>query len=307
MERNNIICPVTFVNNKLNDNPNLNGFFINPYATNIQMDFCHADLLDDIKDFNADNFDSESYLRFATKLKHTETRAAYDSIMAYMVMNISDLVRNILISFIQNALLPNDKANAAKILDNKSNTIADYLSGYFTDEFVTFDIEREVSGAIAEVNIADYHSIYDTEKDYQQIYLLVDSKMSSLYSMLVANIFEKFIVTHVFNALKLGGLSVLYKILHLKCYGDEPKTHPNAQTEYAFCCGIMREIMDEELVNFRSGLIMISKTVSEMIYNAPMIGHNACNLDYSVKTLVQNEVVREMLDFNGSCKSDEDV
>ena len=99
----------------------------------------------------------------------------------------------------------------------------------------------------------------------QMIYVLTDMKMSALYSILISNIFDKFIVDHVNVALTHQSLDQLYIFLHYKCFDKDPKELPNAQTEYSFCLGMMREIMDQCLINFRAALVCVSKNYSLMV------------------------------------------
>ena len=86
-----------------------------------------------------------------------------------------------------------------------------------------------------------------------------------MYSILVSSIFDKFIVDHVNVALTHQSLDELYTFLYYKCFNEEPKELPDAQLEYSFCIGMMREIMDQCLINFRAALVCVSKNFSLMV------------------------------------------
>ena len=124
------------------------------------------------------------------------------------------------------------------------------------------NIEEEVKNAISYSNLLQ---IFDDRLTVQMIYVLTDMKMSSLYSMLVSNVFDRFIVDHVNVALTHQSLDQLYTFLYYKCFNEDPKELPNAQTEYSFCLGMMREIMDQCLINFRAALVCVSKNYSLMV------------------------------------------
>lgn len=265
IKENNTICPVTFINDKIETNKDINGLFLNPYNSKMHCDQYTSAMIKEIKKQDVDN--NKLYKNWRYNVNYANNRANEVSIKTYTVTNISDLVRNTLIKFIEDVFYSRDMIGKVKNIEtgsilSQSETVGTFFGGNFASNI---NIEEEVKNSITCANIFLH---FDEKTTAQMIYVIMDMKMSALYSILVANVFDRFIVEHINVALSNQSLDQLFNFLYYKCYREDPKEIPNAQFEYSFCASIMREIMEKNLVNFRVALVSIAKNISLMIYNA---------------------------------------
>lgn len=255
------ICPVSFIDNNIVTDKDINGLFMNPYNYKIHSDqYCGA-MVSEIQRKQEDT-NSRSFKNWRYDVEQFSKRANSSVVKTYMITNISDLVRNTLIKFMEEVFVDKETFKMAEA-EGAPITQAEFIGSMFGGCFESnINIEEEVKNAIS---YSDLFQIFDDRLTAQMIYVLTDMKMSALYSILVSNVFDKFIVDHVNVALTHQSLDQLYTFLYYKCFNKDPKELPNAQLEYSFCLGMMREIMDQCLINFRAALVCVSKNISLMI------------------------------------------
>ena len=259
------ICPVSFIDNNIVTDKDINGLFTNPYNYKINSDHHYGAMVSEIQRKQEDT-NSRSFKNWRYNVEQFSERANSSVVKTYMITNISDLVRNTLITFMEEVFFDKETLKAAEAEGFKApNTQAECIGSMFGGCFESrINIEEEVKNAISYSNLLQIQ-MFDDMLTVQMIYVLTDMKMSALYSMLVSNVFDRFIVDHVNVALTHQSLDQLYTFLHYKCFNEDPKELPNAQLEYSFCLGMMREIMDQCLINFRAALVCVSKNISLMI------------------------------------------
>ena len=258
------ICPVSFIDNKIVTDKDINGLFMNPYNYKINFDQCCGAMISDIQR-NYEDKNSRAFRDWRYDINYTTERVNSMALKTYMVTNISDLVRNTLIKFMEEVFFDKETLKAAEAEGFKApSTQAEFIGSMFGGCFESkINIEDEVKNALLCSNLLQ---MFNNDRfTVQMIYVLTDMKMTALYSILISNIFDKFIVDHVNVALTHQSLDQLYTFLYYKCFNEDPKELPNAQTEYSFCLGMMREIMDQCLINFRAALVCVSKNFSLMV------------------------------------------
>ena len=258
------ICPVSFIDNNIVTDKDINGLFMNPYNYKIHSDQYFGTMVSEIQRKQEDT-NSRSFKNWRYNVEQFSERANSSVVKTYMITNISDLVRNTLITFMEEVFFNKETLKAAEAEGFKApNTQAECIGSMFGGCFESkINIEEEVKSALSYSNLL---RMFDDDRlTVQMIYVLTDMKMSALYSILVSNVFDRFIVDHVNVALTHQSLDQLYTFLHYKCFNEDPKELPNAQLEYSFCLGMMREIMDQCLINFRAALVCVSKNISLMI------------------------------------------
>ena len=258
------ICPVSFIDNNIVTDKDINGLFTNPYNYKIHSDHHYGAMVSEIQRKQEDT-NSRSFKNWRYNVEQFSERANSSVVKTYMITNISDLVRNTLITFMEEVFFNKETLKAAEAEGFKApNTQAECIGSMFGGCFESkINIEEEVKSALSYSNLL---RMFDDDRlTVQMIYVLTDMKMSALYSILVSNVFDRFIVDHVNVALTHQSLDQLYTFLHYKCFNEDPKELPNAQLEYSFCLGMMREIMDQCLINFRAALVCVSKNISLMI------------------------------------------
>lgn len=265
MKETTAICPVSFIDNKIVTDKDINGLFINPYNYKINFDQLHGTMINEIQR-NYEDKNSRSFRDWRYDIQYTTERVNSLALKTYMITNISDLVRNTLIKFMEEVFFDKETLKVAEAEGFKApNTQAECIGSMFGGCFESeINIEEEVKNALLCSNLLQMFN-NDRFITAQMIYVLTDMKMSALYSILISNIFDKFIVDHVNVALTHQSLDQLYTFLYYKCFNEDPKELPNAQIEYSFCVGMMREIMDQCLINFRAALVCVSKNYSLMV------------------------------------------
>lgn len=257
------ICPVTFIDNNIVTDKDINGLFMNPYNCKIHADQHYGAMVNDIQRKQEDP-NSRLFKDWRYNVELFSERTNSSVLKTYMITNISDLVRNTLIKFMEDVFIDKETLKKAEAEGFKApSTHAECIGSMFGGCFESnINIDDEVKNALSYCNLLQ---MFDDRLTVQMIYVLIDMKMSSLYSMLVSNVFDRFIVDHVNVALTHQSLDQLYTFLYYKCFSEDPKELPNAQYEYSFCLTMMREIMDQCLMNFRAALVCVSKNISLMI------------------------------------------
>ena len=256
------ICPVVFVGGEVKACNDINALFTNPFETKLETDKAREKAI--ISIYERSKNKNETMLWDATRIAINK-KSHYDAGMAFLVTNISDLVMNTLIAFIQDSITPAKMSIEDKETGEASSN-AMFVGGFFTDDYFNINVMDEVTNAVIASQIDACFCI--NSKEFDKIYVTMDMCMSIVYSFLVTKVFDPFIVTHVMNALtRSTGLDRLYDLLYYKCYEEEVKSLPGAQIEYAFCTSVLREIMENNLITFRTGLIMIARTAALMCVN----------------------------------------
>lgn len=253
------ICPVVFIGDKIKTCKDINSLFINPFETKLETDKAREKAIMSIYK-NCDNTDELNYWYMSRD--EINSLSNLDAIITYLITNISDLTMNTLIAFMEESF---STAKSSNKESSTSETTSESIGRFFTPDYFNIDIYKEVATAISVTNI---NLVCCSDFDFQKLYINMDMCMSRIYSYLVAKIFDPFIVRHVTNALtRNDGLDRLYDLLYYKCYSAVAETYPSTQVEYAFCTSVLREVMEKNLVGFRSGLIMIARSAALMCTN----------------------------------------
>ena len=256
------ICPIVFLGDEVKACGDINSLFVNPFETKLETDKARSNAVISIYERSKNEKDIAMWdaLRIAINRK-----SHYDAGVAFLVTNISDLVMNTLIAFIQDSIAPKKMSIDDKETGEVSSN-AIFVGSFFSDDYFNIAVRDEVTNAViaSQIDACFCSGI----KEFDKIYVTMDMCMSIVYSFLVTKVFDPFIVTHVMNALtRNDGLDRLYDLLYYKCYGEDVKSFPSAQVEYAFCTSVLREIMENNLITFRTGLIMIARTAAMMCVN----------------------------------------
>lgn len=256
------ICPISFINEKQSKSTELNELFIAGYRDKICTDVGHSLALDDIKStIDFENLDSEdNNYAWLQEIRNDEYKAFSDSVISYMICNITDLTINTLILFMQSVNMPDE------MCDTNINQIVNDLN---------------VRDIIENVVLSLFKPIRTDSPD--QIFLSMDIRMSSLYSIIVSKIFDAYIELLIADIVGHAGINILFETLYLVVYGSEneiPKTE-SYSNKYVFCSTVLREAMDKHTLQYRLGLIEIARNVTLMCANSPLYGMNALNPKYT--------------------------
>lgn len=263
-QKTKTVCPVSFIGNKCVEDDNINGLFTNPYKCKMISDKLSSMMIEDIS--KNKNINENDYRDWRLDINRTNNSANNNILHFYILSNIADLVKNILIKFIEDVFIDE---RLKKYFNNReeSNISESKFSGPMFDLSIDginiYDVVNKAYNAT--VNVYSLTDVLKSKMTIQMLYVLIDMKMSSLYPELIYSVFDRFIVNHVDKAFIHGTLDQLYLILYNKCYNEDPKELPSAQVEYSFCLSIMREIMNDRLIDFRNGLCLIGKNFALMV------------------------------------------
>ncbi len=278
-----VICPITFMGKEPQPNESINALFTNPYDTKMVTDLTHSAMCDSIK-AQTKNLESDHFMDWASEVTTASYNASSNSIMSYLVTNITELCYQCLIKFLSStftleAMKGEDNCEPGSYCPSQ----AELIGGFMRD----IDIEKLVTLAITCTNMPTVNQQNFTP---QQIYVIVDMCMDSIYAILAAKVFNAFINDHMNVAVQRGSLDRLYELLYVECYG-EPEDHniniPAVDVEYAFCSSILREKMEDILMEFRTALMMVAKTASCMVVNNSDYCDHLSDRNYTTKNFVE--------------------
>lgn len=261
---NDLICPISFINEKQAKSTDLNDLFIAGFRDKVCNDYSHSLLLDEIKnsfDFSNLTPDQSSWLN---EIRNYEYDAFSDAITSYLICNITDLTINTLILFMQKLSMPNN------------------LIDVNLDQIVN---EIKVRDVVASTVLGVFGRSFVREDSFEQTFMSIDTKMGSVYSILITKVFDAYVEAFVSATAKCSGLKELFETLYAVVYKstDYPKNQSYSNM-YVFCSTILREAMDNETLNYRCGLKNIAETATMMIKGSPKYAMNSMNPNYLTTT-----------------------
>lgn len=264
------ICPISFVNENQKRSTDLNELFIAGYRDKICSDYTTSKMIDFIKNsYDYGNLNNDQ-IGWLNDVSMVEYKAFKDSIISYLVCNITDLTINTLILALQSLNMPNE------LIDNNLDFIINTLK-------VRDIVLTTVAGNF--MNDAEYLVSDKRLNTIEQIYILINMKMNTVFSVIVARVFDNFVEKFLATCATSGGMSVIFETLYMLVYKDkdwDPNT--SYSNMYSFCAAIMREAIDNYTMNYRKGLMDIALTTASMICNNPKYGLNTDNPNYITST-----------------------
>jgi len=250
-----VVCPITFINDRITNSDSVNGLYIHPYVSHNAMKLVSNEFVKEI----------------APNLKNEYEMSATDSlrsaILAYFHMNLYSITYDTLVKFIQeafefeidNKLLPDgiNRPAAIYIVEKYINLInmdlqkeLEELPSYYTFLMVTNYINEDYR----KLNFASMHEI-------------LAAQMSVVFGQVVDCIFNKAINKIVDNALKEDSFETIFDIIYYSCYNEKPDkaSKNNVQVMIQFVSGYLRQIMEGHLEMYRNGLDLMTMTITGMI------------------------------------------
>ena len=251
-----MVSPVTFLDDKKTvTDDSLNGLFTTAYDGKLVSDISHNIALSQI---NVDDGDIERH-------KSRNKISDYEVIYSYIVMNISDLVTNTLLRFI------NEKFGA----DGESMKV------YFSEDFMKdIDVKSLLYDYTRRLNFSTLKNI-DTDPSYY--FISLDEFMAGLYPILISDVFDKYITNIVDVTFKSGSIDSLYTAIYQETYGKEPDTIPSVDVCYTMCTTILREVMDAECMELRAAMTLVAK-------NAAIMCNNLLSENPQVHNIIMNKI-----------------
>jgi hypothetical protein len=115
----------------------------------------------------------------------------------------------------------------------------------------------------------------------EQTFMIIDTKMNSVYSLFVAKIFDAYVESFMATTLKCSGIKEIFETLYGVVYNSvEYPKNQSYSNMYVFCSTVLREAMDNETMNYRLGLKNIAQTAAVMINGSPRYAMNSFNPNY---------------------------
>lgn len=256
-----LICPISFINEKQSISTDLNELFIAGFRDKICTDYTHSMGLDQIKKTFDYNDLSEQQSAWLSDIAQYEYDAFEDSVISYLICNITDLTINTMILAMQSLKMTND------LIDGNLCQIINELK-----------IRDKITSAV--VNIFG-DSLVRQDSPYQ-IFTSISIKMSSLYSLVVSKIFDKYVEMFISSVANASGIDLLFKTLYTLVYdSDNYPKNESYSNMYVFCSSILREAIDNQTINYRLGLIRIANVATNMCVFNPTYGENVYNPNYN--------------------------
>ena len=271
MKRNNdeILSPVTFVNDKIETNSSLNYMFLMPYEMKMASDLLSSKAIDYAKsemDTKSNEFASASY-----NIYTMDKRATDDTIIAYIVSNLSDLVNNILIKISYKIASSLYKTNGIKI-----------------------NVELD-TGICRDIIVSNINNLSLDWNNEDMGFAYVNIFMDQLFSHFVSDIFDKFIKSICISNIDNKDF---YDAVYMLCYelDEPPKNDPTPENAYTFTSSILREFIMEDVTSLRAAMFNVTETIVMMCTNRSKFAENVSNPKYSTQnTINENKLLNDAL------------
>ena len=246
-----VICPITFIGDKITNSEDVNTLYIHPYASHNAMVS-----INNTKVGPKMNPDVASIYEVVTN------RSKRNAISSYYNMNLYSLIYDTLVKFIQKAFqfqIDNKIVPEETIKDGSSPTVTT-VEMYMN--ILSMDIEEELK------DLYIHPTFYSKEiTSFEDAVKIVSLNMSIVFSIVVDRIFNKAINKIVDHALKEYLFESMFDIVFYTCYNEkpDPSYKTNIQVMIQFVSGYLRQVMEEQLEMFRNGLDLMTFTIAGMI------------------------------------------
>lgn len=275
-ERDIVISPVTFIGDEIEVDNNVNNLFTLPYKTKIIGDMNRSVVIDQIKKSPKDNSISNSCYGMYNSI----CKASASSIKAYAISNIHDLVMRTLFNF-------------SSYVDN---IVGKNIGGYYIME-----LSNEANKIITDC--LNYIYIEYPDESLNFVKVNINALMDQIFSELVAKVFDHAVTNFVIYVSEYGDLTKLFKCIFKDCYGTDSTGTPNKDVMYTFCTSILRDIMNNAVIEFRKSLSFIAETLVNMIYYNPNY-YNIENLNdndyYTYDMYSNNDMLKRYIVINNN-------
>lgn len=253
-------CPISFVNEKQTLNPDLNELFIAGYRDKVCTDYSTSLIVDDIKKTIDLANPTDSQEGWLNDMKQAEYKAHIDAVMSYLVCQTTDLTYNTIILIAQ------------LICENNQeplNALIDYLVN-----------KENLRGTIIEILSPFQYSINRDDPGIAMVQLN-NIMMSSVYSKIIATVFDPLVERTIAFFAGANHLDVLYGYLYNMTYnGVDEISDASYSDKYNFCATILREAIDMYTLDYRKALYIIATNISIMSTYCPQYGKEIYNPNY---------------------------
>lgn len=279
------VCPITFINGDVHKEKFINNCIISPFNAKLSEDIFNSGIIHENWGENNKNFNSI--------IQNKNVNTIVESIKSYMAVNITDIIRNVIISWVEDVF---------SCKDFKSSS--DFVGHILCRSEIYNNINTIVDEIISRRNLFSFVCNNDNIPAQNIIYL--NLVMSEIYSEVYQKIFDPFVIELTNDNLYNGDLfEELYGILYNKVFNYDPsenKRTPTVQNKYSFCNSVLREYLESYMLIFNDGLIGIAFTCAQMLsidytispmYNANLLD----NPDFDPMNIIHNDIVSDYISY----------
>jgi hypothetical protein len=291
------ISPVTFINDEIKRDPDLNSLYVAPFINDIYLDGLKAQSrVDNVTMRLCDN-------DYYTYMKNSKVV----SIQNFILNNSRELIYTIILKF----FLDNNIDVSSLPLFNL-DTFIDYFnkSGYANKRYssmagINIDLDMllgyDLIGCYTQKDISDdeFRHLWNVEID-----TVLDGMFSCIFNTAV-NMINQFISQIVYNYIIINNNESIFYSLYNLCYNKEPKEETSKDAQYTFCSSILREISMDYVKMIREGLEEIKLSTANMIIlaNTELERDAKNNKELNPNVLTCNPLLQEIQEDNNKIEN----
>jgi hypothetical protein len=249
-----VICPITFIGDKITNSNSVNSLYIQPYISHKAMKY--------VSEKSIEKFGTEDAEWEYNNAQEDSLRIA---IISYIRMNLYTLTYDTMLKFIQEAF--------AFEIDNKllPDGVNKPASIYIIEKYINLinmDIQQVINDCISARFYFTRRIMSRENITMREMHEIVASYMSTVFSQIVDRVFNNAINRIIDNSLKDGSFETIFDIVYYSCYNESPSAEykTNVQIMVQFVSGYLRQVMEGHLEMYRNGLDLMTMTITGMIF-----------------------------------------
>ena len=249
-----VVCPITFIGDKITNTDSVNSLYIHPYISHKAMKYVSEK---SIEKFGTDDAEWE--------YNNAQEDSLRIAIISYIRMNLYTLTYDTILKFIQEAF---EFEIDNKLLPDGVNKPA---SIYIVEKYINL-INMDIQQVINDCTSARFYftrRIMSRENiTMREMHEIIASYMSTVFSQIVDRVFNNAINRIIDNSLKDGSFETIFDIVYYSCYNESPSGEykTNVQIMVQFVSGYLRQVMENQLEMYRNGLDLMTMTITGMIF-----------------------------------------
>ena len=228
---------VSFVNEEIVQNEDLNSIFNLPYKLKTLSDKLKYQLNNEIEN----NYSKEDWFdNWCSTFTNNQVYIDKGIILSYFKENVMDLYRTSLIWFLDN-----------------------YFSYYYQSDNL-FTIPYEVE--IRPLGNTQVILSTDTNKYDISVYYILLDQLSDQYITAISAIYNSIIYDRIIYLINNRRINNLYEDWYQKVYNENP-TNYNADYIYTFCMSLLREQAEDELIKIRKAMTLVVGNTAQLFFS----------------------------------------
>ena len=276
MDSNEAIKPVTFIEDEIKIDENINSVFLQPYEMGCLSDIVKSKIIDEFKKDEDSIYMDDIRADFIYK----ELKVRDDIIHSYIIQNATDLFISSY-TFIHDKYIPYFKIKNPNIKIDVDDIIYD-------DRSLIYNV---LTGSIKQLDLYNIDSMID---------LFLTQYMDRLFTE-IQSVYISYITDEIFYIYRLKSciMKNTYNNIYELVYNKTPDKEISHSMMFQFTLTTVRDIVSSELTRIRYGLICITRTAKQMYLNKYFYIFSICDPEARTKDLLNgSKYYRNLISTN---------